>query len=556
MIVFNNFSFSYSDTKKIVLQNVNLTVEDGDFLGVIGSSGAGKTTLSYAINGIIPHHYKGEYFGKVLVDGKDVFETEACQLSLDIGSVFQDIDSQMTSATVEDEILFGMENFGFEKDDILSRLEWVLKEMGIEDLRDRDISSLSGGQKQKVAIAAILALRPKILVLDEPTGELDPTASRNIFRILKELNEKHGLTVIVIEQKIRLLCEFAKHLAFLEKGNLRFHGTVKEVLSHRNDLADLGLNHERVGKILDAIADGKSMSEICEIEKKLASGNQSASPKEKSAARENNSSHKNQSANPSVSFESEDGALEKQGEPIISLENVSFGYDTNGLIENVNFTVNKGDFLALTGENGSGKSTLSKLMGGILKANSGKITVNGLDTKKTKNSVIARHVGFLFQNPDRQLCCYTIKDEIAFGLKALKLPDVESQTNAVIERFGFNPETPPFELSRGQRQQLALASIIAVHPEIMILDEPTTGLDYKECSELMNAVRELNENGTTVLMVCHDMEIVRDYAKRMIIVGHGKIHADGNPLELVPVLEENSIKNMQYDTNAASAEVK
>ncbi|MCQ2583799.1 MAG: energy-coupling factor transporter ATPase [Treponema sp.] len=519
MITFENLSFSYGDTNNLVLKNINLQINDGDFLGIIGSSGAGKTTLSYAINGIIPHHYKGEYYGKVMVDGDDVFDTEPCQLSMKIGSVFQDIDSQMTCATVEDEILFGMENFGLSKEDTIDRLEWVLKEMGIESLRDREISGLSGGQKQKVAIAAILALRPKILVLDEPTGELDPTASRNIFRIVKELNKKFGLTVIVIEQKIRLLCEFADHLAFIEKGELKFHGTVKEVLSHRNELADLGLNHDRVGKILDALADGKVLADIYAEELTRKGSFDSA---------QNDSVHANES--------------------ILTLEKVSFGYDLNYLIENTNFTVYKGDFLALTGENGSGKSTLSKLMGGILKPENGTVMVNGLDTKKTRNSVIAKHIGFLFQNPDRQLCCYTIRDEIAFGLKALKLPDIETRTDEILARFNFDPEKAPFALSRGQRQQLALASIIAVHPEIMILDEPTTGLDYKECIELMNAIRELNQQGTTVIMVCHDMEIVRDYAKRMVIVGHGAILADGNPEELVPILESNSLKNVQYDT--------
>lgn len=505
MIKLDNFSFSYGDSKTMVLKNISLEVPDGDFLGVIGSSGAGKTTLSYAINGIIPHHYKGEYFGKILVNDKDVFDTDACQLALEIGSVFQDIDSQMTCSTVEDEILFGLENFGFEKDEIEKRLEWVLEEMGIANLRARDISGLSGGQKQKVAIAAILALRPKILVLDEPTGELDPTASRNIFRVVKELNKKFGITVIVIEQKIRLLCEFADHLAVIKKGQLAFTGTVKEVLSHRDELADLGLNHERVGKILDCLASGK-------------------------ASEEETAKKKGEVLPDYVPYKPE-------SESILEFKDVSFGYDENYLIENINLNVYKGDFLALTGENGSGKSTMSKLMGGILKPATGSVVINGLDSKKTRNSVIAKHIGFLFQNPDRQLCCYTIREEIAFGLKALKLPNVNERTEEILNRFGFDPEMPPFALSRGQRQQLALASIIAVHPEIMILDEPTTGLDYKECIELMNAIKELNEKGTTVIMVCHDMELVRDYAKRMAVVGHGKIHADGYPSELVPVVE-------------------
>ncbi len=235
MISIENFSFSYGDSKKKALDKISMNISDGDFVGIIGASGAGKTTLSFAINGIIPHHYKGEYFGKILVNGKDVFDTDPCDIALEVGSVFQDVDSQMTSSVVEDEILFGLENFNVPKNEIKSRIDWALKEVGIENLREREISSLSGGQKQKTAIAAILALRPKTLILDEPTGELDPVSSRNIFRILKTLNEKYGMTVVVIEQKIMLLCEFARKLAVLNDGCLKFFGNVREILKKSSD---------------------------------------------------------------------------------------------------------------------------------------------------------------------------------------------------------------------------------------------------------------------------------------------------------------------------------
>lgn len=221
MITFENFSFAYKDSKKKALSNLNLSIEDGEFAGIIGRSGAGKTTFTYALNGIIPHYYKGDYYGKVTVNGKDVFETDPCTLALEAGSVFQDIESQITNSVVEDEILFGLENFGFEKQEIFSRLDWVLEKCGIENLREREISSLSGGQKQKVAIAAILALKPKILIFDEPTGELDPEASRNIFEVLKELNEKNGMTIIVVEQKTKLLKNYAKKIYELSDGKLK-----------------------------------------------------------------------------------------------------------------------------------------------------------------------------------------------------------------------------------------------------------------------------------------------------------------------------------------------
>lgn len=224
---------------------------------------------------------------------------------------------------------------------------------------------------------------------------------------------------------------------------------------------------------------------------------------------------------------------------MIECDSVRFGYGKTKdaeLIHGISLSIEDGEFVALTGENGAGKSTFSKLLAGILKPSDGKICVNGIDTKKAKNSVLAKTTGFLFQNPDRQLCTYTVRDEIAFGQKALKTgteEEISKRTEKIIERFGFNPDEAPFSLSRGQRQRLALASIIAVEPKVMILDEPTTGLDYKECMEIMSAVKELNKNGTTVIMVCHDMELVLDFARRMIVLANGKIEADGKTLEII-----------------------
>lgn len=224
---------------------------------------------------------------------------------------------------------------------------------------------------------------------------------------------------------------------------------------------------------------------------------------------------------------------------MIECDSVRFGYGKTKdaeLIHGISLSIEDGEFVALTGENGAGKSTFSKLLAGILKPSDGKICVNGIDTKKAKNSMLAKTTGFLFQNPDRQLCTYTVRDEIAFGQKALKTgteEEISKRTEKIIERFGFNPDEAPFSLSRGQRQRLALASIIAVEPKVMILDEPTTGLDYKECMEIMSAVKELNQNGTTVIMVCHDMELVLDFARRMIVLADGKIEADGKTLEIM-----------------------
>lgn len=246
MIQIEGLSFQYEGSDKQVLKNLNLTVKDGGFLGIIGPSGAGKSTLTHVVNGIIPHHFKGDYYGRVTVNGIDAFEAGLTNLAACVGTVFQDIDSQMVAVVVEDELLYGLENFGVPKDQIEDRMEEALRLVGISHLRNRVISTLSGGQKQKVAIAAIIALRPQILVLDEPTGELDPAGSRQIFGLLKQLNETYGMTVIVVEQKIMLLCEFAKELGVLSGGELLFCGPVREVLAHSEELEKIGVQCPRV----------------------------------------------------------------------------------------------------------------------------------------------------------------------------------------------------------------------------------------------------------------------------------------------------------------------
>ena len=246
MIQIQDFSFTYKNGENPALQQISLTVPEGGFLGIIGPAGAGKTTLARAIAGIIPHHYPGDFYGSVTVNGLDTVDSKIVDLSRLVGMVFQDVESQIISPLVEDELLYGLENFGVPREEIPGRMEEALAKVGVSDLRERSIASLSGGQRQKVAIASIIALKPKILVLDEPTGELDPRSSRQIFSLLKELNEEQGITVILIEQKIMLLCEFARQLAVLSKGRIIRQGETRDVLSHADELQALGVNCPRV----------------------------------------------------------------------------------------------------------------------------------------------------------------------------------------------------------------------------------------------------------------------------------------------------------------------
>ena len=263
MIEIQELTFKYTDSKKNALENITLNIEKGDFIGIIGESGAGKTTFCSCLNGLIPHHYTGDFYGSVKVEGQDTFDIKPDKLALKVGSVFQDIESQIVSYFVEDEILFGLENFGVPADQIDARITEALEALDITELRHREISTLSGGQKQKVVFASILALQPEYLILDEPTGELDPASSLQIFKLLKKLNEEKGITVIIAEQKIMLLCEFVKKLIVLEKGTVVHYGEIRSTLTHQREMEEAGINCPRVltltGKMMDEGLTPKTM---------------------------------------------------------------------------------------------------------------------------------------------------------------------------------------------------------------------------------------------------------------------------------------------------------
>ncbi len=255
MIETDRLTFKYQGTQKSALDDVSLKIETGDFVGIIGESGSGKTTLCSCINGLIPHHFSGDYYGSVKIDSLDTFDINAGKLALKVGSVFQDIESQIVSNIVEDEILFGLENFGIHADQIDKRITESLNELRISDLRYREISSLSGGQKQKVVIASILALKPEILILDEPTGELDPASTVQLFELLKKLNQENNITIVIAEQKIMMLCEYVKKLLILENGKVLHYGNTRDTLTHQKELEEAGINCPRVLTLTKALTD-------------------------------------------------------------------------------------------------------------------------------------------------------------------------------------------------------------------------------------------------------------------------------------------------------------
>ena len=540
IIEVKDVTFTYSGAQRHALERVSLAVAEGEFVGVIGSSGAGKSTLAGVMSGAVPHHFSGELYGACLVDGKDTCEVTLTDVSRLVGSVLQDIDAQFVASNVRDELLFGLENFGVAHDEIPARMQQALETVGIEDLRDREIATLSGGQKQKVAIAAILALRPRVLVLDEPTAALDPASSTLVFETLREVNRSAGITVVVIEQKVALLSEYCSRVVVFDQGKLVFDDTPRKVFSHGERLREIGVDSPRVARVSNSLAamglcelgePALSVDEAAALVARIAGeGVRGAVVEGACAAPAVPSTPSNATVcDPSIGGDSAASSA-RTGEPVARFEGVGYSCPGGGAsVRALDFEVFPGEIVGIVGQNGAGKTTLTKLLNGLLKPAEGNVVVAGLNTREVPTSRIARHVSTLFQNPDRQICKDTVLDEVAFGLllQGVSLDEASARAKATCERFGLPLDEAPFSLSRGQRQMIALASVVVGQPQVIVLDEPTSGLDYRECMTVMETVRDMAAAGSAVVMVCHDMEVVSDFANRLVVMANGEILGRG-----------------------------
>lgn len=534
IIEMKDVSFSYGASSQAALDHVSLSVREGEFVGVIGPAGSGRSTLAAVLSGAIPHHFHGQLYGVTYVQGLDTCEATLTDISSVVGSVLQDIDAQMVASVVEDEMLFGMENFGVPHDQIEQRLVQTLETVGIAGLRHREIATLSGGQKQKVAIAAILAMGPRVLVLDEPTAALDPAATQLVYDTLRRINRERGVTVVVMEQKVAMLSEYCDRVMVVDAGKIVFSGAPHEVFAHGEELRCIGCDSPRVTRIYNRlVADGvvpagSPCLNVSEAEQLIA---RALGGRETAAAGSAKAAVVSEAALPASSPHAPAPRPKAEGaKPAVSFEDVCFSYPGGGAsVQNLELAVYPGELVGVVGQNGAGKTTLTKLLNGLLKPSSGVVTVAGLDTREAPVSRIAAHVSTLFQNPDRQICRDTVLDEVAFGLVLTGTPQEEARERAqrVIERFGLPAEEAPFSLSRGQRQKIALASVVVMEPEVIVLDEPTSGLDYRECMTVMETVSEMAERGSAVIMVCHDMEVVSDFAERLVVMAQGRILGRG-----------------------------
>lgn len=515
-----SFSYGTATDGAYALKDIDLSVEEGTFVGLIGPSGAGKSTLASAITGAIPHHYRGRLFGSTLVAGLDTCEAPLTDIAKVVGSVLQDIDAQMVASVVEDELLFGLENFGIDHREIEGRIASALDAVGIADLRHREIATLSGGQKQKVAIAAILAMTPRVIVMDEPTSALDPASARDVFEVLRRAKELTGMTVILIEQTVALLAEYCDRVVVIDQGRIALDGTPTDVFSHGETLRAIGVDTPRTVRISNSLAEAGlaandspaltldgAESLVAGI---LAPGLSKSSPIVPRTLGDRPGARNTVDERPII----------------VDVAGAAYSYGTGQAgIEGINLTVRAGEILAVVGQNGAGKTTFTKLLNGLIKPSAGVVRIAGLDTRTTPVSALASHAATLFQNPDRQLCRNTVVEEISFGLElqGVAADTARERARRVAATFGLPENASPFNLSRGQRQMVALASVVALEPELIILDEPTSGLDYRECMTVMETVRQRALDGAAVVMVCHDMEVVSDFADTLAVMAEGRL---------------------------------
>lgn len=515
-----SFSYGTAADGAYALKDIDLSVEEGTFVGLIGPSGAGKSTLASAITGAIPHHYRGRLFGSTLVAGLDTCEASLTDIAKVAGSVLQDIDAQMVASVVEDELLFGLENFGIDHREIEGRIASALDAVGIADLRHREIATLSGGQKQKVAIAAILAMTPRVIVMDEPTSALDPASARDVFEVLRRAKELTGMTVILIEQTVALLAEYCDRVVVIDQGRIALDGTPTDVFSRGETLRAIGVDTPRTVRISNSLAEtglapNDSPALTLDGAESLVAGILAPGLSESSPIV------------PRTLGDRPDARNTVDERPIIvDVAGAAYSYGTGQAgIEGIDLTVRAGEILAVVGQNGAGKTTFTKLLNGLIKPSAGVVRIAGLDTRTTPVSVLASHAATLFQNPDRQLCRNTVVEEISFGLELQGAPADAARERAlhVAATFGLPENASPFNLSRGQRQMVALASVVALEPELIILDEPTSGLDYRECMTVMETVRQRALDGAAVVMVCHDMEVVSDFADTLAVMTEGRL---------------------------------
>lgn len=575
LIEVKDLKYRYPGTTELALDGVSFTVEKGEFIGIAGENGAGKSSLSQALLGLIPQFYKGAYGGSVTVCGMDARNTPVSELCRHVGLVFQNPFNQLSGAkdTVYDEVGYGLQNLGFPPEEIRTRVESVLRCFGIWEYRDRNPFDLSGGQLQRVAICSVLAMNPDVLILDEPTSQLDPEGSEEVFHTVDELT-KMGITIIMIEQKIEKLAGYCDRVLLMHQGHVVDYDTPRKIFS-REDLYDLGVNPPAYTRFARANAlafeDGTlpvTHAETLELVK--ASGADRATLI--ASLRGMTAGVQMESAVPQTAVENSAGMTDVAqpagaGAEAVAAE-ASASTSSNHASANATFQVQDLRFsyvkgrevlhglnlaldhrpTAIIGQNGAGKTTLVRVLKGLLKPDSGEIRYQGENLETKTVAELASRVGYVFQNPDDQIFKYKVLEEVMFGPLNIGMSQQEAEASAheALRMVGLDEKAGenPYDLELSDRKMVAIASVLAMNTDVIILDEPTIAQSWNGREKIREIIQTQAAQGKLVIAILHDMDFVANSFARVIAMAHGEILADGTPAEVFrnhPVLEKAAL---------------
>ena len=498
-----NLSFRYRDRETTAIRDISFSVDPGEVLLIAGASGCGKTTLIRCINGLIPRSYKGERSGRILLKGEETTGWALSKISQTVGTVLQDPERQILGTKVMHEVAFGLENLGMPRPQIIARVDEALDYLNISYLRDRETFNLSGGEKQKVALAGVLAMRPSILLLDEPLASLDPASAYETLDMVRRLADE-GMTVLMIEHRVEDVLRIRpERVMFLSEGEIKYLGPL-------NGLEKVVDYHEV--KLPAKVVIRRAAKDPAPQALNILPG--ASAPLSMGAAGQGSGK-----------------------EPLVRFENVAFGYQAETeVLHGINLGIQRGDVIAVLGPNGAGKTTFVKHAIGLLKPKSGRVLVDGRDTHEASVAQIASMLGYVFQSPSHMLFAPTVREELAFGPKNLKhaKDQIEKEVIEALEivNLADKENDPPLALSFGQQKRVSIAAILAMRSRILVMDEPTAGQDYKNYISFMDAILQL-PGFEAILFITHDVDLAVIYANRVIIVADGRIIADGSPHEVL-----------------------
>ena len=530
-ISFNQFTFQYDAQAEATLKDISFDIAKGEKVLILGPSGSGKSTLAQCLNGIIPNIHKGQAQGQVRIDGQDIFKQSIYDKSQLVSTVLQDPDGQFIGLTVAEDLAFALENDCADQSEMKDKVALWAERLDLTSLLNHRPQDLSGGQKQRVSLAGVLIDESPILLFDEPLANLDPKSGQETIDLIDKIHKEVGATTIIIEHRLEdVLYRPVDRILLVNEGELIFNGSPDELLSSTL-LLENGIREPLYVTVLRQLGfdtrDAQNLSQLDALDlSDLVLPDRVLKDKRDSSS-----------------------------DSILKVEGLSVSYGDNpAIIEDMSFSLKKGERLAIVGKNGAGKSTLAKALCGFVPSQ-GKLTYKGQDISQDSIAERSERIGFVLQNPNQMISQTMIFDEVALGLRlrGIEETEVEERVHEVLKTCGLYSfrKWPISALSFGQKKRVTIASILVLKPEIIILDEPTAGQDYKTYTDIMNFLDSLQKQGHTIVMITHDMQLMLEYSDRCLVVVEGKIIADDNPVTILnqkDLLESANLKQTSLYT--------